>query len=144
VTALVLTIHIIVCLLLIVIVLLQSGQEGMGVIFGGSGDSFFGSGGAGGILTKITALLATIFLVTSLGYNVMTGGGKAPSESIMDDVELPAMQIPVTPQSPENVETGEDGGTTVTIPAPAGETGEAAPQEAPATDASDAPEQPTN
>jgi preprotein translocase subunit SecG len=69
---LVLTIHILTCVFLVIFVLLQSGQEGMGVIFGGGSGSVFGSTGAGGLLVRITAGLAAIFLVTSLAYNVLT------------------------------------------------------------------------
>ena len=47
---LILTLHIIVCVLLVILILLQAGKEGMGVIFGGGNSSVFGSGGAGGIL----------------------------------------------------------------------------------------------
>ena len=47
---LILTLHIIVCVLLVILVLLQAGKEGMGVIFGGGNSSVFGSGGAGGRL----------------------------------------------------------------------------------------------
>lgn len=44
----ILTLHVIVCIVLIVLVLLQAGREGMGVIFGGGGNSsVFGSTGAG-------------------------------------------------------------------------------------------------
>jgi len=69
---LVLTIHILTCVFLVIFVLLQSGQEGMGVIFGGGSGSMFGSTGAGGLLVRVTAGLAAIFLVTSLAYNVLT------------------------------------------------------------------------
>ncbi|NLV98000.1 MAG: preprotein translocase subunit SecG, partial [Desulfovibrionales bacterium] len=40
--SLIITIHIIACITLVVLVLLQSGKEGMGVIFGGGGGSLFG------------------------------------------------------------------------------------------------------
>jgi len=69
---LVLTIHILTCVFLVIFVLLQSGQEGMGVIFGGGSGSVFGSTGAGGLLVRITGVLAAIFLVTSLAYNILT------------------------------------------------------------------------
>ena len=96
-TALVLTLHIIACLVLVVVVLLQSGKEGMGVIFGGGSQSFFGSSGAGSMLSKITAGCAAIFLLTSLGYNVLvkrevTGSGS----SIM--LEQPAPEVPAVPK----------------------------------------------
>lgn len=54
VQTLILTLHIIVCVLLVILILLQSGKEGMGVIFGGGNASVFGSSGAGSILAKLT------------------------------------------------------------------------------------------
>ena len=67
----ILTLHVIVCIVLIVLVLLQAGREGMGVIFGGGGNSsVFGSTGAGGVLVKLTTFLAVLFIATSLGYNL--------------------------------------------------------------------------
>ena len=65
-------IHIIVCVFLIVLVLLQPGKGGdLGSVFGGgSSDSVFGSSGAVPFLAKLTRLLAVIFVITSLslGY----------------------------------------------------------------------------
>jgi preprotein translocase subunit SecG len=62
--------HILVCLFLILVVLLQAGKGGgMGIAFGGGGGSqtVFGSSGAGNFLTRLTSVTAAIFLVTSLG-----------------------------------------------------------------------------
>ncbi|MBU1004102.1 MAG: preprotein translocase subunit SecG [Proteobacteria bacterium] len=101
--ALVLTLHIIACLILIVLVLLQSGKEGMGVIFGGGSSTVFGSSGAGGLLTKLTAFLAATFLVTSLVYNVLISS-KPSGDSIMtgdiqiEEPAVPAVAVPVQPQ----------------------------------------------
>lgn len=67
----ILIIHVVVCILLVVVILLQSGHEGMGVIFGGGSSTMFGSTGAGSFLTKLTAGLATVFLLTALGYNLL-------------------------------------------------------------------------
>lgn len=81
----ILTLHVIVCIFLVILVLLQSGREGMGVIFGGGGNSsVFGSAGAGGILVKLTTFLAVIFICTSLGYNIMTSSSRTVKESILD------------------------------------------------------------
>ncbi|MBO4318802.1 MAG: preprotein translocase subunit SecG [Mailhella sp.] len=81
----ILVLHVIVCIFLVVLVLLQAGREGMGVIFGGSNDStVFGSSGAGGILAKLTAFLAVLFVATSLGYNLMNSSGKPTASSILD------------------------------------------------------------
>lgn len=83
--SLIITIHILACVFLIVLVLLQSGQEGMGVIFGGGSTSMFGSSGAGGLLVKVTAFLAATFLITSLAYNVVSGNRIVEDTSIMKD-----------------------------------------------------------
>ncbi|HVV52619.1 MAG TPA: preprotein translocase subunit SecG, partial [Polyangia bacterium] len=62
-------IHVLVCLFLILVVLLQAGKGGgMGIAFGGGGGSqtVFGSSGAGNFLTRLTSITAAIFLLTSL------------------------------------------------------------------------------
>lgn len=118
---LVLTIHILTCVFLIVFVLLQSGQEGMGVIFGGGSGSVFGSTGAGGILVRVTAILAAIFLVTSLAYNVLTKPSVLNDGSLMQQgaagMSAPA---PVQAPAPGGINFEEK---TLPVPAPAaGET----------------------
>ena len=70
--SLVITIHIIACVTLVLLVLLQSGKEDMGVIFGGGSSSMFGSSGAGNLLSKLTAGAATVFFVTSLTFTYMS------------------------------------------------------------------------
>jgi len=60
-------IHIVVCLALIMIVLLQTGKgANMGAAFGGSSQTIFGSSGATTFLTKLTTIVAVIFMLTSL------------------------------------------------------------------------------
>jgi preprotein translocase subunit SecG len=120
-TTLVLTIHILTCVFLILFVLLQSGQEGMGVIFGGGSGSVFGSTGAGGILVRVTAVLAGIFLVTSLAYNVLTKPSNLSDSSLMQQgaagMSAPA---PLQAPAPGGVSFEEK---TLPVPAPAaGET----------------------
>lgn len=85
--SLILTLHIIVCILLVILVLLQSGKEGMGVIFGGGNSSVFGSSGAGGILAKLTTLMAIIFVITSLSYTYVSSSRPA-SESVILNVQI--------------------------------------------------------
>ena len=79
----ILTLHVIVCVVLVILVLLQAGREGMGVIFGGGGNSsVFGSAGAGGILVKLTTVLAVLFIATSLFYNIITSTGRDKGSSL--------------------------------------------------------------
>jgi preprotein translocase subunit SecG len=90
---LIITIHIISCISLVVLVLLQSGQQGMGVIFGGGGGSLFGSSGAGGILTKLTVGVAAVFFCTSLTFTYMSAKKHStqPSSIILDESRMDDM-----------------------------------------------------
>jgi preprotein translocase subunit SecG len=95
--------------MLIILVLLQSGKEGMGVIFGGGSSSVFGSSGAGGILVKLTTVMAIIFVITSLSYTAVTST-KATSKSTILDVKFEETQTAPqtaqpTPETPLAVPT---------------------------------------
>ena len=138
----ILTLHVIVCIILVVLVLLQSGREGMGVIFGGGGNSsVFGSAGAGGVLAKLTTFLAVIFICTSLGYNIMTSSTRTSQESVLDvqfeEVPAAPAQVPAAAPAPAAPAASE-----AAAPAPAAaepEQAAAAPEAAaPAADAAPA------
>jgi preprotein translocase subunit SecG len=59
--------HVIFCLFLILVILLQTGKgAGMGVAFGGASQTVFGPRGAGSFIGKATAIVAALFMVTSL------------------------------------------------------------------------------
>jgi preprotein translocase subunit SecG len=61
-------IHILSCVFLVLVVLLQAGKGAdMGAVFGGSSSTVFGSSGAGNLLTKLTTATAIVFMITSLG-----------------------------------------------------------------------------
>lgn len=98
VQTIILSLHVLVCVILVVLVLLQSGKEGMGVIFGGGNSSVFGSSGAGGLLAKLTAFLAILFVITSLSYNYATSS-RTDDESSILDVRLEDM--PRAPAAPK-------------------------------------------
>ena len=63
-----LVVYLLVSLALIGLVMIQQGKGAdMGASFGaGASNTVFGSGGSGSFLTRTTAILATLFLVTSL------------------------------------------------------------------------------
>lgn len=67
-----LVLYIIVSILLVIVILLQPGKGGgMGGIFGGAGSqTLFGGRGAVPFLSKITAILAVIFLLLSVGMTI--------------------------------------------------------------------------
>ena len=63
----VVSIHVIVCVALCVVVLLQQGKGAdIGAVFGGSSQTVFGASGAGNALTKTTWALAVLFFASSM------------------------------------------------------------------------------
>jgi preprotein translocase subunit SecG len=85
-------IHIIASLALVSIVLLQHGKgAGIGAAFGGSSQTVFGSTGAAPFLAKLTAIVAVIFMCTSLGLTFM---GRQQAPSVMQGAEKPAATQP--------------------------------------------------
>ena len=91
-TTLVVTLHITVCILLILIVLLQSGKGAeMGVsLGGGAGQTLFGAAGPATILTKITTAVAIIFMLTSLVLAYYSG--HQAETSVMTNAPAPIEQ----------------------------------------------------
>jgi len=68
--------HILVCCFLMLVVLLQQGRGGgMGAAFGGSTTQVFGGRGAGNLLTRTTAVCATIFMLTSVSLAWVSSSG---------------------------------------------------------------------
>jgi preprotein translocase subunit SecG len=88
-TTLILIIHIIVCIALILIVLLQTGKGAdMGAVFGGAGSqTLFGNTGATTFLGKLTTGAAIIFMITSLSLAYLSKSGE---KSVVSDVNPPA------------------------------------------------------
>lgn len=118
--SLILTLHLIVCFLLVILILLQSGKEGMGVIFGGGNSSVFGSTGAGGILAKLTTLMAIIFIITSLSYTYVTSSRPA-SESVILNVQIEGQPEKRPETAPQEAAKPEAAPQTEANPAGAGE-----------------------
>jgi preprotein translocase subunit SecG len=77
------TIHVIVCLFLVVVVLLQSGKAAdLAGAFGGMGSqTVFGPRGSATVLSKATTIAAIVFMVTSLSLSIMAtrSGGAVPA-----------------------------------------------------------------
>ncbi len=82
-------VHVIVCLFLIGVVLLQSGKSGdIAAAFGGQGSqTAFGPRGAATALTKATTWSAIIFMVTSITLSIIASrGGATGSKSVLQGV----------------------------------------------------------
>ena len=90
----VLTIHILVALFLIIVILLQGGRGGMGEALGGAAvQSLFG-GGANTVMTKLTAVVAGLFVVTCLSLAALS---TARGRSVIDQIPSATSQLPLTP-----------------------------------------------
>ena len=85
---LILTLHFIVCILLILLVLLQSGKGSAAGIFGASGaDNLFASPTAFNAVNKFTAILAAVLMATSIVLTIISN--KRASSSVLDKVNVP-------------------------------------------------------
>lgn len=92
---LILALHFIACVLLILVVLLQSGKGSAAGIFGASGaDNLFASPTAFNAVNKFTAVLAVIIMCTSIALTLASN--KARTTSVLDTVQTPA-SAPATP-----------------------------------------------
>ena len=94
--------HIIVCFILIMVVLLQSGKAAdlAGAFGGGGSQTALGSRGAATILTKATTIAAVLFMMTSLGLALLgsrRGGGSVLDESAPPEQTAPAVPAPASP-----------------------------------------------
>ncbi|MHB8882228.1 MAG: preprotein translocase subunit SecG [Thermodesulfovibrionales bacterium] len=97
---LLLVVHIIVCLFLVFIVLIQSGKGAeLGAAFGGSGQTLFGARGAATVLGKLTTGAAIIFMLTSLSLAVVASKGGSVIKTVPVRTDASAQknipQIPV-------------------------------------------------
>src|SRR5512145_3060963 len=84
---LILTLHIVACLFLIGVVLLQQGKgQDLASAFGGGGSqTAFGPRGSANVLTRATTILAGVFMVTSLALSMLRPG----AGSVLDRVGTP-------------------------------------------------------
>ena len=117
-------VHVIVCVALIMIVLLQTGKGAdMGAAFGGgSSQTLFGSTGASTFLSKATTGAAIIFMFTSLALAYLSSHRTA--DSIIQGTPAPVEQPAPATQS----ETAPQPSATPAPSAPADQ-GQTAPQE---------------
>ncbi|MGA7237190.1 MAG: preprotein translocase subunit SecG [Bryobacteraceae bacterium] len=92
---LVLIVHIIVCLFLVVVVLLQSGKAAdLAGAFGGMGSqTAFGPRGSATLLSKATTISAALFMVTSLSLSILATRNAGLATTVLEGE--PSKSIPV-------------------------------------------------
>ena len=94
-------IHVIVSVLLIIVVLLQPGKGGdLGSVFGGGGgggtsESVFGAAGAVPFLSKVTRVLAVLFLLSSLTLGYFAA--RNVSSSVVSDIPVSQQTTDIVP-----------------------------------------------
>ena len=95
---LLIVIHVIVCLFLIVIVLLQHGKGAdVGATFGGSSQTLFGTEGPLPLLNKITTIAAIVFMLTSVSLAYFSSSNS--TGSVMNELKkLQSVEKTVEPK----------------------------------------------
>ena len=93
-----LIVNIILAAILVILVLFQK-SEGGALGIGVSQDNFMFSRSAGNFLTKATAIVATLFIICSLGLTIISRGELIPTTSVIDRIEENPDD---TPKVPEN------------------------------------------
>ena len=94
----ILVLNIILAILLVIVVLLQK-SEGGALGIGASQDSFMSSRTAGNLLTRATAIIATLFIITSILLTIIAQK-EIGTTSVLEKVE--EKQDPSEPQIPKS------------------------------------------
>ena len=90
--------NIILAVILVLLILMQK-SEGGALGIGVSQENFMFSRTAGNFMTKITAIIATLFIICSLGLTIISRSELAPTSSVLDAVQETSEN---TPSIPEN------------------------------------------
>ena len=93
-----LVLNIILAVILVLLVLMQK-SEGGALGIGVSQESYMFSRTAGNFMTKATAVIATLFIICSLGLTIISRADLAPTSSVLDTIEEKSED---TPEIPEN------------------------------------------
>ena len=104
-------VHVIVAITVIALVLLQHGKGAdMGAAFGsGSSGSLFGATGSANFLSRSTAIVATLFFLTSLGLAYFGLQQHKPT-SVLDRTTVPTTTTPAAPAQVPGQNTGSKAG----------------------------------
>ena len=99
-SVLVIIVHLIACIALIAIVLLQTGKGAeMGAAFGGASQTLFGGTGGSSFMSKLTTGAAVVFMITCLMLSYMYRPGAGRNRSVMTD--MPTEQTAPQPPAPQ-------------------------------------------
>jgi preprotein translocase subunit SecG len=118
---LLLIVHVIVCLFLIIVVLLQSGKAAdLAGAFGGMGSqTAFGPRGSATLLSKATTISAVLFMITSLSLSILATRSAGLGTSVLEGA--PKTSVPKTAPPPITIpgqQQAPAGSTTAPLPLP--------------------------
>ncbi len=91
------TMHVIVCVILVLVVLLQSGRGAdlAGAFGGGATQTAFGSRGPASFLSKMTTIAAIVFMFTSIGLSLIST--KTEAKSVLETTKQQSAPVKKTP-----------------------------------------------
>jgi preprotein translocase subunit SecG len=95
-------VHVVVCIFLIIVVLLQSGKAAdLAGAFGGMGSqTAFGPRGSATLLSKATTISAVLFMVTSLSLSIMATRNAGLGTTVLEAAPKSAPAVPKQPATP--------------------------------------------
>ena len=96
----ILVLNVILAVILVIVILLQK-SEGGALGLGASQDSFISSRSAGNVLTKATAIIATLFIITSISLTIISKeefSTQSVLEKVDDNEDSSEPQIPKSEQ----------------------------------------------
>lgn len=96
-----LVIHLMTAIFLVALILMQrSGGGALNGLGGGSGaNSFLSARGTGNLLTRLTAILATVFFITSIALSIYYKGAERKSASVVETAPV-SQDVPNVPTVP--------------------------------------------
>ena len=93
-----LILNIILAIILVLLVLMQK-SEGGALGIGVSQENLMFSKSAGNFMTKATAVIATFFIICSLGLTIISRGELTPTSSVLDTVKEKTEDTPTIPEN---------------------------------------------
>lgn len=116
--SLVLSVHILVALAIIGLVLMQHGKGAdMGAAFGsGASGSLFGATGSANFLSRMTAVLATVFFITSLTLAYLASSKPKTTGSVMQETVQSQTVSPAASAEDEKAKAAVDASKAKDVP----------------------------
>ena len=115
-------IHVLVCVFLVIVVLLQSGKAAdLAGAFGGMGSqTAFGPRGAATVLSKATTIAAGLFMITSLTLAILATKNAGTGSSVLERQGSKSTTQKSAPATPGQPGPGAPAGVTPSVPPPPG------------------------